>query len=290
MWGMIALGLLILFLFVGYQAAMKARGPSISIANTRDTHNDSDSTISAIPPLSDTAQRPIQDQQTTASDSHPSNTDATHKLLRSAVDQHQYETAIEYGKQIYDSGKAGPDDLLIIAQSYFLIGNCPNTLTWIDRANEAFHAASREAGESLQRMKRRCRSGLHNSPITLTAGQCEHMGRLLNHYNTLTQADRERLPKLETEAAQIKFGQAYVNLGELYFGFGDYEHAITAIQCGLEKGQVVHLDDAYVYLGRSLVAIDNIDEARKAFAKLKEVPNISPRVLRLWELYAETLQ
>jgi TolA-binding protein len=53
---------------------------------------------------------------------------------------------------------------------------------------------------------------------------------------------------------------------------------------------VVHLDDAYVYLGRSLVAIDNIDEARKAFAKLKEVPNISPRVLRLWELYAATLQ
>jgi hypothetical protein len=52
MWGMIALGLLILFLFVGYQAAMKVRGPSISVANTRDTHNDSDSTISAIPPLS----------------------------------------------------------------------------------------------------------------------------------------------------------------------------------------------------------------------------------------------
>jgi len=27
-----------------------------------------------------------------------------------------------------------------------------------------------------------------------------------------------------------KFGQAHVNLGELYFGFGDYEHAITVIQ------------------------------------------------------------
>ena len=286
MWGMIAFGLLILFLFVGYQAAMRLRGPSISVADTRDTHKDSGATISATPLLRDTAQRPIQDQQTSASDSQPPSADAAHRLLRSAVDQHQYETAIEYGKQIYNSGNAGPDDLLIIAQSYFLTGSCPNALTWINRANEAFHAASREAGESLQRMKRRCRSGLHNTPITLTAGQCEHMGRLFN----TTQADRERLPKLETEVAQGKFGQAYVNLGELYFGFGDFEHAITAIQCGLEKGQVVHLDDAYVYLGRSLVAIDNIDEARKAFAKLKEVPNISPRVLRLWELYAATLQ
>ena len=87
-----------------------------------------------------------------------------------------------------------------------------------------------------------------------------------------------------------KSGQAYVKLGELYFGFGDYVHAIAAIQRGLEKGQVTHLDDAYVYLGRSQVAVRNIIEARKAFAKLKDVPNISPRVLFLWELYADTLQ
>jgi hypothetical protein len=34
-----------------------------------------------------------------------------------------------------------------------------------------------------------------------------------------------------------KFGQAYVTLGEIYFAFGGYEHAITAIQRGPEKGQ-----------------------------------------------------
>jgi hypothetical protein len=50
------------------------------------------------------------------------------------------------------------------------------------------------------------------------------------------------------------------------------------------------LDDAYVYLGRSEVAVGNISDARKAFAKLKDVPDISPRVLFLWELYADTLK
>jgi hypothetical protein len=51
---------------------------------------------------------------------------------------------------------------------------------------------------------------------------------------------------------------------------------------------VVHLDEAYVYLGLSEQAVGDLDEARKAFAKLKDVPGISPRVLLLWTLYAET--
>jgi hypothetical protein len=49
------------------------------------------------------------------------------------------------------------------------------------------------------------------------------------------------------------------------------------------------LDEAYVYLGRAQVALKNTAEAKKAFVGLKSVPNISPRVLRLWELYADTL-
>ena len=39
------------------------------------------------------------------------------------------------------------------------------------------------------------------------------------------------------------------------------------------KGRIRHLDDAYVYLALSEQAVDNVAEARKAFAKLKDVPN-----------------
>lgn len=70
------------------------------------------------------------------------------------------------------------------------------------------------------------------------------------------EVDRKSLLQFEADAANSKSGEPDVRLGEVYFGFGDYEHAIA--------------------------------EARGAFAKLKEVPSISPWVLRLWQLYAET--
>jgi tetratricopeptide (TPR) repeat protein len=290
MWGLIAFGLLVLFILVGYQAATKLRSPSFPAANTGDLNGQTDGSMSVAPSRGGAVERTTPDQKNSARDPNPLNWDATHKLLRSAVDQHQYQTAIEYGKQIYDSGNAGPDDLLFIAQAYFSIKDCPNALTWFDRANDAFHAAAREPDESLSLIKSRCETDIHRQRITLTADQRERMTRLLNLYKERAEADRKNLPQLESDAANSKSGQAYVKLGELYFGFGDYEHAIAAIQRGLEKGQVTHLDDAYVYLGRSQVAVRNIIEARKAFAKLKDVPNISPRVLLLWELYADTLQ
>ncbi len=36
--------------------------------------------------------------------------------------------------------------------------------------------------------------------------------------------------------------------------------------------------------------LKNTPEAEKAFAALKTIPNISPRVLKLYELYAEVLR
>jgi tetratricopeptide (TPR) repeat protein len=101
---------------------------------------------------------------------------------------------------------------------------------------------------------------------------------------------RARLARLldSTEAAKAESGDAFVRLGELYYGFGEYELAVASIERGLEKGGVAHMEDAYVYLGRSEVAIGDLEAAREAFAKLRDVPDISPRVLELWTLYAET--
>jgi tetratricopeptide (TPR) repeat protein len=92
----------------------------------------------------------------------------------------------------------------------------------------------------------------------------------------------------KTEAAKAESGGPFVGLGEVYYGFGEYELAIAAIKRGLSKGQVAHLDEAYVYLGLSEQAVGDLEEARNAFAQLKDVSDISPRVLRLWTLYAET--
>jgi tetratricopeptide (TPR) repeat protein len=289
LWGLIAFGLLTVFLFVGYQAAIRFRNPSHPVADTRDMNGQSDGSLTEPPRLGSPEIKTPPDGKTPSSDLNSTNLAAMQKLLRSAADEHRHEAAIGYGRTIYDSGLAGPDDLQIIAQTYFSIDDCINALIWADRANEAFRAAGREIDESLHQIKRRCESSA-NHRVTIDPNHLERVTRLLNSFKERAEMDRKSLPQLAAEAENNKSGELDVKLGELYFGFGDYNRAISAIQRGLEKGQVKHLDDAYVYLGRSQVAVDNIVEARKAFAKLRNVPNIDPRVLRLWELYAETLE
>jgi hypothetical protein len=119
--------------------------------------------------------------------------------------------------------------------------------------------------------------------------QKERTGRLAASFKTRADADKKGLPQLDSEASKNPAGEADVKLGEVYYGAGDYQNAVTAINRGLQKGKVKHLDEAYVYLGLSQAQLKNIPEAKKAFGQLKSVPEISQRVLRLWDLYAEKL-
>jgi len=117
----------------------------------------------------------------------------------------------------------------------------------------------------------------------------ERTTRLLNSLKTRADADKKGLPALDGEATKNAAGQLDVKLGEVYFGAGDYQGAVTAITRGIGKGQIKQMDEAYVYLGRAQVQLKNIAEAKKAFTGLKSVPNVSPRVLKLWELYGDKL-
>jgi tetratricopeptide (TPR) repeat protein len=96
-------------------------------------------------------------------------------------------------------------------------------------------------------------------------------------------------PPREPQSNGSGGGELDVKLAELYYGFGDYEKAVAAITRGLRKGSIAHLDEAYVYLGLAEQKLGNIAEARRAFARLKNVPNVSPKISRLWTLYADTL-
>lgn len=269
-----------------------------------------------------------------------------------------------------DAETAPNDTLLIIAQSYYQLKDCKNSVVWADKGI----AAARKAGESpkenlflfklqcasdsqdntamdpvlvdliklnnkiswwnsLLRIERQDERDDHNTLMiyrimyntqamkedtdyiemaqllgdaalpgeaaavlskAMSSGiikdeHKERVQRLLNSLETRADNDNNGLPQLEAEAAKNAAGELSVKLGEVYYGFGDYQKAIDAINQGLQKGQVKHLDEAYVYLGLASVQPKNNADARKAFAQLKTVPNISPRVLKLWELYAATL-
>jgi tetratricopeptide (TPR) repeat protein len=283
MWGLIAFGLLIVFFFVGYQAALKYRpssAPVVDASSPSPKIEAQPSTIGGTQTVAPSAPLPVAPDV--------SSPPLTHQLLQSAAANHQYSMAIEYGQQLVASDTAGPDDLLAIAESYGAVNDCANARVWGEKARKAFHAAGRDSSGSLRRIAKGCGTNHDKPRIVLDNVQKERMVRLLNSLNVRAQADRNRLPQLEEEAATAQSGEPYVRLGELYYGFDDYAHAITAIHRGLDKGKVVHLDEAYVYLGLSEQAVANLEEARKAFAKLNDVPGISPRVLLLWTLYAET--
>ena len=94
---------------------------------------------------------------------------------------------------------------------------------------------------------------------------------------------------LDATATQNPAGQLDMKLGELYFGAGYYQDAVTALSRGIGKGQLLQPDEAYISLGRSLTAEKDSAGAKQAFAKLSSLPNLSPRVLKLWNLYADML-
>ena len=117
----------------------------------------------------------------------------------------------------------------------------------------------------------------------------DRAARLAGSLKPRADADKKDAAKFDAEAAKNPAGELDVKSGEVFYGSGDYQSAVTAINRGIQKGQIKHADEAYVYLGRSQVALKNTADAKKAFVGLKTVPNISPRVLKLWELYSEKL-
>jgi tetratricopeptide (TPR) repeat protein len=118
----------------------------------------------------------------------------------------------------------------------------------------------------------------------------ERTTRLLNALEARADADMKGLPVLEVEARKNPAGVLDVKLGEVYFGAGDFSDAASVISRGIDKGQLKQVDEAYVSLGRSWAAEKDPAAAKQAFAKLKSLPNVSPRVLKLWGLYADMMR
>ena len=66
--------------------------------------------------------------------------------------------------------------------------------------------------------------------------QKERTNRLLNSFKTRADADKKGQAQLDAEATKNPAGELDVKLGEVYYGFGDYQNAVTAINRGIQKG------------------------------------------------------
>ena len=294
----------------------------------------------------------------------------THTLFTIAATTSQYQKTIDYGKEMTDAGTATPNDIAIMAQSYYQLKDCKNASAWADKAVAASRKAGEAPKENLYLFKLQCASDAgdntamvpvlsdlirlnnkstywntllrierqderddHNTLMiyrimydtgamtvgtdyiemaqllgdaglpgeaqttlekAMSAGlisdqQKERTNRLLNSFKARAETDKKSQAQFDAEATKNPAGELDVKLGEVYYGSGDYQNAVTAINRGLQKGQIKHPDEAYVYLGRSQVQLKNFAEAKKAFAGLKSVDKESPRVLKLYELYGDTV-
>ena len=117
----------------------------------------------------------------------------------------------------------------------------------------------------------------------------ERATRLLDALQARADSGRQGLSGQEVESSLSTVGELDVRLGEDYYGFEDYENTVEALARGFRKGLITHQDDAYVYLGLAHLRLKNFAAALRAFASLKNVANVSPRTLRLWGLYADTI-
>src|SRR5580658_3794012 len=145
-WGLIGFGLLAVFIFVGYQAALRFRSSSGWAVDSGAAP--SASNVAAAPAA------PIPGQATSIPSEPPA--DVAHQLFRSAAVRHQHHLLIEYGQQLVDDGVAAPEDMVSVAQSYSSIEDCANTRIWIDKANSAFRAEGREPVQALDQIVLSC--------------------------------------------------------------------------------------------------------------------------------------
>ena len=72
-------------------------------------------------------------------------------------------------------------------------------------------------------------------------------------------------------------GDAYDQLGYIYYMLHDYKNAADSIAKAIERGGLENLGDAQLFLARSLVELDQFDEAAAAARRAQDLGENSAR-------------
>ncbi len=107
--------------------------------------------------------------------------------------------------------------------------------------------------------------------------------RLLNAAKKQAEADKAGLAAKEAAARSAATGDADVQLGATYLGYGENEKALEALKRGIAKGKLTNPDQAGILLGIANLRANNKVDAAKAFRTVKADPTMS-RIAKLWLL------
>jgi len=113
----------------------------------------------------------------------------------------------------------------------------------------------------------------------------ERSQRLLDKVRRSAAEDKQTMPKQEREANAAQSGDALVQVGAAYLGYGQPDKAVATITAGISKGNLKHPDEAYMLLGIANERIKNKDEAVRAFNRANSDPRYA-QLAKLWVLEA----
>jgi tetratricopeptide (TPR) repeat protein len=119
------------------------------------------------------------------------------------------------------------------------------------------------------------------------AHEKERSQRLLDKVRKVASEDRASIARDERDAASSATGDAYVQVGAAYLGFGEPDKAVAAITSGIARGKLKHSDEAYLLLGMAYERSKNKAEAIRAFGRATSDPKYA-RLGKLWVLEARS--
>lgn len=112
--------------------------------------------------------------------------------------------------------------------------------------------------------------------------------RLLNMARSQAASDMAGLNGEKAAAANAGNGDAYIKLGEDYWGMGRYQDALSNIKAGIAKGPTSP-DDAQICLAMAYIGLHQRDQAVRALDAIKRsAPAHTLMIARLWSIYART--
>ncbi len=115
----------------------------------------------------------------------------------------------------------------------------------------------------------------------------ERSQRLLDKVRRTATDDRATMAKQERDAGAAASGDALVQVGGAYLGYGQPDKAVAAITSGISKGNLKRTGEAYMLLGIAYDRSKNSAESVRAFNRASADP-LYTQLAKLWALEARS--
>jgi tetratricopeptide (TPR) repeat protein len=149
---------------------------------------------------------------------------------------------------------------------------------YTDFAQLAIEAGS--PGEAIQVIQKGQQANIF--PDARTKGKA---ARLLADAQKAADRDQKTLDKSAQQASLAHSGDQDVGLGLAYFGYQQYDKAVSALKQGIAKGSLKDPDSAHLLLGIAQLKAGNKTDALQSFKAVKGDPTMQ-RLATLWSLRA----